>query len=64
MNHAWHRIRSETWSLEVDGRVIGYIRKMLTKGGHSEVFRVSKDNQTWQGSFVDRKSAREYLQML
>lgn len=62
MSHTWHRIRSETWSLDVDGRVIGYMRRMPTKGGHSEVFRVSTDMQSWQGAFLDRKTAREYLQ--
>lgn len=64
MNHAWHRIHADTWALDVNGVVLGYARRMPTKGGHSEVFRVSKDKQQWQGAFLDRKAAREYLQAL
>lgn len=57
-----YRPATHDWELTQDGYVLGYIRRMPTKGGHSEVFRVSTDLQSWQGAFLDRKSAREYLQ--
>jgi len=59
-----YRPTHHDWELSQDGYVLGWMKRMPTKGGHSEVLRVSVDGEVWQGAFLNRKAAREHLQTL
>ena len=65
MNHTWHRIYSSTYSLEVNGIVIGYAKRTPVSNIKTDKWIVSKDKELWHDTpFDSQEAAREYLQSL
>ena len=63
--HIYNRIGSDIFSIEVEGRVIGYVsRRPTTKrgGSHWSIKRTAKGE--WIGRYECRKEARMALQFM
>ena len=62
ITHKYHRINAETCSVEVSGKVIGYVsRRQSTEwGGSHWAIRFDMDGE-WMGRYETRREAREAL---
>lgn len=63
LNHTYHRIKKDVWSVSIDGVVIGYIGRTYGFTRHSWAeyncwsYKI-KQNDLWKGEYGNRQLAR------